>query len=198
MMTEDSNVQDGVTLIHLQKITAAERKKDEAVNALRSARKAAKADGVQLKALDAVRVLAKLDSHELTQDFNDIVRYARLLQVPLYSQFDMFDAPDGASDEEAIIARAASDGLRAGRLGETGTTTKYDPGSPAGQAWLEYWRKGQDELLSAIKEIPVSEKAPEEPKRPRGRPPGSGKKAKTPESPTDFDEDDDKVVPLRH
>jgi len=177
MMTTDSNVQDGVTLIHLQKITAAERKKDEAVNALRNARKAAKADGVQLKALDAVRVLAKLDSHELTQDFNDIVRYARLLQVPLYSQLDMFDAPDGSSDEADIIAKAASDGLRAGRLGETADSANpYDPGSPAGQAWLEYWRKGQDELLSAIKEIPVSDKAPDEPKRPRGRPKGSGKK----------------------
>ncbi len=194
MMTEDSNVQDGVTLIHLQKITTAERKKDEAVNALRSARKAAKADGVSLKALDAVRVLAKLDSHELTQDFNDIVRYARLLQVPLYSQLEMFDAPDGSSEEDEIMARAASDGLRSGRLGEEGKTTKYDPGSPAGQVWLEYWRKGQDELMSAIKEIPVSDKAPDEPKRPRGRPKGSGKKSKAHDPSEDWEEDDEKVV----
>lgn len=175
-MVDGDNVVDGLVLHHLHRIVGEEKKKDIAVNALRNARKAAKADGVSLKALDAVRVLAKLDSHELTQDFNDIVRYARLLQVPLYSQLDMFDAPDGSTDEEDIIARAASDGLRAGRMGEEGKTTKYDPGSPAGQAWLEYWRKGQDELLAAIKEIPVSEKAPAEPPKRRGRPPGSGKK----------------------
>lgn len=177
-MSDKSNVDDAIVLVHLQKIQTAERKKDEAVNALRSARKAAKADGISLKTFDAVRHLAKLDEHEVTDDFNDMIRYARILQVPVYSQLELFAAPTAAEDQ--VIIKAGMNGLRAGRTGADAATNPYDPGSPAGQMWLEQWHKGQAELLSAIKKIPEKEPQPEQPRRPRGRPRKEQKPAEAP------------------
>jgi ribosome modulation factor len=162
----DSNVTDALVLHHLQKIMKEERKKDEAVNALRSARKAAKADGVSLKTLDSVRHLMKLDQGELADDFNEFVRYARLLEVPVYSQLSLFEV--GEPSMEDTCARAKADGLRAGKLGHDQSTCPHDPTAPAGQAWLDGYHDGQAILLSAIKHIPEPPAA-EPPKGRRSR-----------------------------
>ena len=151
-MSEQSNVSEGLALVHLRKIVEAEQKKDEAVAKLRTARKAAKNDGVDLKALDAARALSKLDAIEVTNDFNQLVRYSKFLEVPVYSQLSMFDIPAEPTDED-LHDRAYSSGVRAGKLGHDQTSSKFEPGSPAGQKWLEGYSDGQKIIMSAMQEL---------------------------------------------
>lgn len=165
-MNGDSNVSQELVLYHLSKITEKERKKDEAVNGLRSARKAAKADGVDLKVLDAVRTLLKQDESELADGFNQTVRYAHLLNVPVYGQLTLFESPE--ITEETVRERGYAAGLRAGKLGQDQSTNPHDPTAPAGMAWVEGWYDGQKILLSAISTHQPVEDAPvEKPKRGR-------------------------------
>lgn len=146
-----TNVSESLVLIHLNKIVAAETKKNSAVANLRAARKLAKSDGVDLKTLDAVRHLASLDEHELTAGFNSITQYARYLSVPLYSTFDLFDSPDAA--EEAVNERSFIKGIKAGKLGQGCETNPYDPTSVAGQEWARGWGEGQAILMKGFGEI---------------------------------------------
>jgi ribosome modulation factor len=145
-----NNVTESLVLLHLSKIIAAEQKKDTAVANLRTARKAAKGDGVDLKTLDAVRHLASLDEHEITAGFNSIAQYSKFLSVPLYSQFDLFDSP--AAAEEAVNERAFHKGIKAGKFGEGPEKNPYDPTSVAGQEWARGWGEGQAILMKGFGE----------------------------------------------
>lgn len=169
-----TNASEGLVLLHLQKIVAAEKKKDEAVNALRTARKAAKTDGVDLSVLDMVRSLGKLDEHELTHGYNQLVTYSQFLSVPVYNQLSLFDPPNPSEDD--IIDIASGKGLRAGKLGQDQGSSPYEPGSAAGQAWLEGWHQGQKIILEAgIR--PLDETPAEAPKRGRKKGSESGETA---------------------
>jgi ribosome modulation factor len=146
-----TNVSGDLVLAHLRDIVAAEEKKDLAVIALRSARKRAKCDGVDLKALDAARYLALLDDHEVVSAFNSVSTYAKYLGVEFYHQFDLFDSPSAA--EEAVNERAFLKGIKAGRLGQGEADNPYDASSVAGQEWIRGHREGQERLLAGIKEL---------------------------------------------
>jgi ribosome modulation factor len=146
-----TNVSESLVLLHLSKIVAAEGKKDTAVANLRSARKLAKSDGVDLKTLDAVRHLASLDEHEITAKFNSITQYSKYLSVPLYQNFELFDSPDAA--EEAVNERAFLKGIKAGKMGQGAETNPYDQTSVAGQEWSRGWNEGQAILMRGFKEV---------------------------------------------
>ena len=147
----ETNVSEGLLLVHLSKIGAAEKKKDEAVNALRAARKSAKQDGVDLKTLDALRVLAKLSATEIAHGFNTMVSYSRFMSVPVYGQMQLFESVEVS--EETVTAAAKDRGLHDGKMGRGEETNPYDIGSPAGQAWLAGHREGQEALLRGIKPL---------------------------------------------
>jgi hypothetical protein len=143
-----NNVPESLVLAHLSKIQTAEKKKDEAVAALRAARKAAKADGVNLKTLDAVRHLAGLDDVELASMFNETVTYARYLSVPVFGQMQLFEAPEVTAENAKDIAFAK--GLKAGKLGRGEDANPYDPGVPSFHDWLKGQRAGQEILYSGL------------------------------------------------
>ena len=138
-------------LMHVSKIAAAESKKDKAVAELRAARKAAKGDGIGLKIMDAVRLLAKQDEHELTAEFNTKTTYAKYLSVPLYSQFELFDSPEAA--EEAVNERAFHKGIYAGKTGCGAEANPYDISSTAGQEWERGRGDGQAILMKGFGEV---------------------------------------------
>lgn len=146
-MTDQSNVSEVIFLKHIQKINAAEKRKDDAVNALRTMRKAAKQDGIVLADMDAARRLLKLAAGEVESQFNNVVRYSKYLGAPVYSQFDMFN-----NDEDGI-GRASREGASAGRTGASEGSNPYDAASPEGQAWLSHYRDEQARLMSAFKDL---------------------------------------------
>ncbi len=143
----ESNVGEVIFLKHVQKIAAAEKRKDDAVNALRTARKAAKTDGIVLADMDAARRLLKLAAGEVEGQFNNMVRYAKYLGAPVYSQFDLF------SNDEDSVGRACREGTSAGRTGASEGTNPYDVTSPEGQAWLSNFRDEQNRLMKEFKDL---------------------------------------------
>lgn len=148
-MSEKSNMQDDVVLHHLARILEAQRVKDAAAKEYAASRKLAKGDGVDLKTLDAVVRLMALDSFELTEGYNDLVRYARLFNVPVYGQLDLFAVPEDTDEE--IFGRAYASGLQGGKTGKDQSVCPHGFETPAGQKWLEGWHDGQAVLMSAIK-----------------------------------------------
>jgi ribosome modulation factor len=149
--TVDTNVSEALALSHLRKIVAAEKKKDEAVNALRTVRKAAKADGVDLKTMDAVRHLAKLQEFEVAAHFNSIGLYARWLSLPIGAQMPLFEVEE--ITEETVAAKAFDRGKHAGKLGEGAQANPYSLSTPAFDSWEQGWREGQDALLAGVGQL---------------------------------------------
>ncbi len=147
-----NNVTESTVLQYVAKLKAAIAKKDIAVNAIRSIRKQAKGDGIELKTVDSMLHLSTLDEHELTAMFNSQVAYAKYMEIPVFSQLTMFDTPD--IDEESVAERAFSKGLKSGKLGENATENPYDAASAAGQRWLKGYGEGQAKLLLGIGELP--------------------------------------------
>jgi len=149
--TPQTNVSEGLYLAHIRKIAAAEKKKDEAVNALRAARKSAKGDGVDLKTMDALRHLSKLSETEVAQGFNTMVAYARWSKTPVWGQIDLFEV--GEINDETVAAKARERGEAAGRNAQDQTTCPYAPGSAAGQEWLAGYNDGQAVLMQGFGEL---------------------------------------------
>lgn len=157
-MSDPSNMQDGLLLHHLSKILKAEAVKAAAAKDLADVRKLAKSDGVDLKTLDLVRKMLGADHFELATAFNDLVRYAKVLDLPVYSQLSLFSTADEV-DEDEILDRAFVAGRRAGKTGLDQSTCPHGFETPAGQQWLDGWGDGQRILFSAIKQLePVSGK----------------------------------------
>ncbi len=146
-----SNIDAGLLLVHVKRMGEAQVAQAAATAKLRASRKAAKADGISLRELDNVLGTLKLDQHELVDRHNTMVAYSKALNMPLAEQLSFLDVPEVSDDE--VIARAFSDGLRAGKLGKSEADNPHDVTQPAGQKWLEGYRDGQSLLLMAIKEI---------------------------------------------
>jgi hypothetical protein len=145
-----TNVSESLLLQHIGKMVTAEKKQGEATAALRNARKHAKSDGVNLDALDKVRSMIKRDIHENVEEFNAVVNYSKILNAPIYSQLDMFSAPEPT--EEEVMKRAYADGVRSGKLGESEGGNPFDDTHGAGQEWLSGFRDGQKILMQAFAE----------------------------------------------
>lgn len=145
---ENSNVTDATFFRNLRIIEEAEAQKDKAVAKLRTARKTAKDDGIVLADLDAVRRLAKLAPNEIAEMHNNGVRYSRLLNVPFYSQMEMFDPEEGDVD---ILEKAAADGELAGKLGRGLNANPHDEDTEAGQAWMKGYYAGEEQAKEGMK-----------------------------------------------
>ena len=98
-----TNISPATFLHHYQAIAEAAAAQKEAAAALALAKKEAKEDGVDLKAVRMVAQLAELDAdgaQALLRRFGD---YARWLQMPLGTQGDLWsDAPWGADVTDSI------------------------------------------------------------------------------------------------
>lgn len=148
----NSNVSTGLVMLHLRKIQDAEKKGGEATAALRNARKAAKADGIDLEMLEVMRKFDKMTESDLAEYLNAMITYAQHFSIPHLSQMDLFDSPE--IDESVAMDLAYSRGLRAGKLGRDQTSNPAEPGTPAGQKWLEGWHDAQKLIMDAMGQGP--------------------------------------------
>ncbi len=149
--TPTTNVTEGLFLVHCRKIADLEKKKDEAVAALRAGRKAAKGDGIDLKTFDAVRHLAKQTENEIAHGFNTLVAYARWMKTPVYHQMALFEV--GEVNEDSVAAKAKERGEADGRLGKGQEACPYDPTSEAGRRWLDGYHEGQAALMQGFEQL---------------------------------------------
>jgi uncharacterized protein (UPF0335 family)/ribosome modulation factor len=142
---------EGLFLHHANKISKAEQKLFTARADHQNARKAAKGDGIDLKALDRARKRAKRDEHELIEEHNTDVLYSRWLGIPFWRQAELFRAEE--ITEEVVLERAYNDGMRVGKLGGDESDNPHDASLPAGRSWLDGYRDGQAKLMEGFKQL---------------------------------------------
>lgn len=135
--------------IHLREIESAERKKDQAVSDLRTARKRAKDAGIDLAVLDIMRKAAKFTRSETIERLNKQVVYGKFLRAAVFDQLDLFKERDLSDDE--MVDEAYGKGVVAGKRGSDPSTNPWDLSTPMGQSWESGRIDGQSLLMQAIK-----------------------------------------------
>lgn len=118
---------------------------DQARGVLRSARKLAKKEGVNLKAFDIMSALESEDMGHVQVNYADVARYQKITDSPLL-QLEMFAgmlAPEPAVD-------VALQGQRAGKEGVPSDSNPHTPGSDDWAIWSENHQIGVGQVVKAM------------------------------------------------
>jgi len=132
-------------------IAALERQKgkvDAERAVLNKLRKAAKADGILLKELDAMMVIADMTPRQQREHIERSKWYLEMLAAPIGSQMTLsFErmAPndDGSPAEQEILDTAYGQGFRAGLQEAPEEANPHAPNTSIGMKWLEGLRDGE-------------------------------------------------------
>lgn len=156
MMTEATNTPDRLvvaTAATLQELEDEKRGAKAAVTAvnkkIKKARKDAAANGVQIKALDAVRDMLKDDPTELAQFMATLGSYLRAFKHPTGSQFDLFERDPGIPMDELWHAQ----GYTAGVQGENRDSNPHHRGDKGFDHWDQGYINGQKVLAAGMADI---------------------------------------------
>ena len=119
---------------------------------LRSLYKAAKADGINIDALNRVLKFKRMAPHEAQDQVAAEVRYAKYLSLPFGTQFGLFDGIDVPEHVQAEQSRDAAHekGFAAGRAGGGRAENPYDPGSEFYPLWDRAWELGQRDIVAGM------------------------------------------------
>lgn len=150
---------EGVFLKHVRKIIEANQKLEDAKSARQAIRKLAKADGIELKKLDAVVTMSDWEPGEVRDHFLTLNKYAIWIGLPVGHQADIFeDLPEAALPPEQWRHKgfiAATTGK-----GSFGEAPADCPPGDCTQAYLQGVHSGQERIAAAMKP-PEPEKPPE-------------------------------------
>lgn len=137
---------------HLASMIRAEADLEVARKAKNAARKKAKAAGINLGELDAMRRLAEMTRPEQAESLSAQAQYLRWLRVPIGSQMSLF------GDEEAVDPFSGGDDAGPAPKGAEGEAEKqgflagisgkpeenpFNGAEPVGLAWLKGYRDGR-------------------------------------------------------
>lgn len=112
---------------------------DQVKGVYRSARKKAKADGLNMDAFDLIEALENQDQGSVLINHADAGRYLKLTESPLALQMELFQnlsAPAPKVD-------ANLQGQQAGKNAEDAENNPFQAGSEDFVAWAEGWATGQ-------------------------------------------------------
>lgn len=140
----DNGPDEATFLGHVRACIAADEALANAKSARSAVRKRAKADGIELKQLDAVVTMSDWSPAEVRDHFATRQRYALWLGLPLGTQVDLFEnVPEAA--KPALDWRAM--GYVAATTGK-GAHGKAPDNCPADcvQEWLTGWHEGQAKI----------------------------------------------------
>jgi hypothetical protein len=153
-------------------------KVDEANGKLRAHLKLMDERGINLKAIAMLRKLRRMDSDEATMLMRDVSRMGRWLQLPVFSQPELFGSDDAGeptdAGKQAVSEHEADqEGYAAGKAGRAANDTRFAPGSPEFQCFSQGWLRGQAALAAGLTDDP---KKKAEARAAGGRRPGRRKK----------------------
>ena len=98
--------EEATFLRHVRAIVTAQAIVEDAKNGLKSVRKLAKADGIELKKLDAVVTTTEWSPGEIRDHFGTLNRYALWMGLPVGTQADLFaDVPEASRESVDWEAR---------------------------------------------------------------------------------------------
>lgn len=113
--------------------------------------------GIVRKDLELVRRFADQDADTVLQTMARIKKYAQALDVPIGSQFNLFEIPNSSilsSDE--LSERAHRAGYVAGLTGKNPDDQAYPAGHEHHARHMEGWHAGQKILLERIMPITIA------------------------------------------
>lgn len=137
-------------------------KKDVAVGRMRAVRARLEKEGGNMRALDFVFKLRKMEGDAGALMLRDIIRYGRWLKLDALSQGELFatisddaSAPNERVSGELLAAVAYEEGFAAGKGGRDRSDHRWEEGTPAAAAFDDGWVAGQ----GAIVGVKVSRKS---------------------------------------
>ena len=129
------------------RIEVENRKKCAAANSARNtARKQFKAAGVMLGEFDEIISMLDRPRQEVRESFAVRERYARMMNLPVGTQADLFDADGGHKDvsDENGGDIAFAKGYQDGVLGKSAEVPEQY--LDHNQQWMKGWKAGQDSI----------------------------------------------------
>jgi uncharacterized protein (UPF0335 family) len=152
------NVPPEVFLKHYRAIRTLKDEQADAAAAVARAKKAAKNDGIDLKALKLLEDLAKLDNDEAEMLLRHTEQYAKWINLPIGMQGDFFGKPepatvDAKTAQEQREWQAGSDGLAVGKAGHEREANPYEAGTSEWDTWDRSWIIGFKAWEDSQKEI---------------------------------------------
>lgn len=138
-----TNVSAATVNQFVRELDSADDKKVTAISAIQAIRKRAKAEGINLRALDQIRSLKRRDSDDVLRDEKDRIRYAAFLGLDLGTQLELdVEVPEEVKTERAQYD-ATRDGQNFGRQGHPRTDNPFEAGTVAYAAWDGGWVEGE-------------------------------------------------------
>jgi hypothetical protein len=157
------NVPPDVFIRHYKEIRETKHAHHDTGMAVARAKKAAKADGIDLDALKLLEKFADLDTDEAELQLQHLRQYAAWIELPIGSQLNFFaDAKAPTANPQAEEFRewsAGGVGFDAGKAGHTRDTNPHRAGSAEYVAWDKSWSNGNKAWLKGQKQIAGQMKA---------------------------------------
>lgn len=157
---------------------------NEALKAARDAKKKLRSHfklrGVDLEQMDLAIAEKEREDGTTVDNLRTFKRYCEFLGLPIGSQMQLFDSPQGNGvSHETILKKAHSDGYERGVMGKNLDTQAYPEMTPEGQEHMRGWNEGRkvnlDKFTRLSEAMAASEKEKAEKK--------AAKKAKEPAAP---------------
>lgn len=141
-------------LAALVEIAEHSRGKDRSVAKLRTVRQRMEKAGCDMKALDLMLSLSKLEPSEAEMRLRNALRYCRWTNMPIGQQASLFsddaDQPAAKATEEFNEARIFDEGYKAGCAGRDAKDHRFPQGTPAAERFYSGWISGQTFLAEQL------------------------------------------------
>lgn len=167
-MADKPNLSPEAFLEHYRAVAGKKRELEAAQGAYRASLKAAKKAGVnQAQMIAAMQIKTNADEADVAMGFRDLGRYLRYLNVPLGTQFAMFDdqaadvPPEAQAKQDEWETHEA--GYRAAQHGVDAADCPFPAGSEAAQVWSLGHKEGAKVVADVLAGNPA------EPTKRRGR-----------------------------
>lgn len=153
--TRSHNVPPDTFRRHYREIRDAKDQHHDTGMAVARAKKAAKADGIDLDALKMIEQLAKLDQDVVELLLRNVGLYAGWLELPIGTQANLFGPPEtgNGKDPKHIEWEATNAGILAGTKGEERNTNRHKAGTLEFAAWDKGWLRGNKDWLKGQEKI---------------------------------------------
>lgn len=129
-------------------------KKDAAVGRMRTVRARLEKEGGNMRALDFVLRLRKMEGDSGALLLRDIIRYGKWLKLDALSQGELFasisddaSAPNERVAGELLGAVAYEEGFAAGKGGRDRSDHRWEEGTPAAASFDDGWIAGQGAIV---------------------------------------------------
>lgn len=129
--------------------------KDTAVAKQRAVRARFEKMGCNMRALDLMLKLRKMEPEDAEMLLRDALRYSRWANMKIGEQAGLFasddaDVPSEKARGEWTEAQAYEEGYSAGKAGRSGTDHRFTPGTPVHQQFYRGWVDGQTVLAEML------------------------------------------------